>query len=202
MPTTPKIKKERILEAALQMIIDEGKDSINIKSLAAYLGCSTQPISWHFGGMEQLRQELSKAAIAFVWQKLSAAFEPPKYILERCCEMLVDLSYDMPNLMEFFIYDDYCKQKILLSCEYEHNPRILQIVKSISESVNLDMEKSRDFLLNMYIFTVGLIQLVISNNFIGDKQLAHKLLFNAGLNNLRALGVDTSAFKDAEQKYQ
>lgn len=192
MPTTPKIKKERILEAALQMVIDEGKNSINIKSLAAYLGCSTQPISWHFGGMEQLRQELSKAAISFIWQKLSDIFESSNHILERCSKTLVDLAFDMPNLMEFFIYDDYCKQKALLSCEYEHNPRVHKMIECVSSDVKLEIEDAKDYVLNMYIFTVGLIQMVISNNFKGDKQLAHKLLINAGSNNLKALGVDIS----------
>lgn len=196
MPTTPKIGKDKILEAALQMVIEEGKDSINIKSLAAYLGCSTQPISWHFGGMEQLRQELSRAAVDFVARKLTSAFDDKKYIFEHLGLMIIDLAFDMPNLMEFFIYDDYCKQKTLLSCEYEKSPNLMKIAEYISADINLEIEKSKEYVLNMYIFTVGLVQLIISRNFCGSKQHAHKMLCNAAFNNLRGLGFDTSAYKD------
>ena len=46
MPTSPKIPKETILQYALDMLIQDGYSSINIKTLAKRIGCSTQPISW------------------------------------------------------------------------------------------------------------------------------------------------------------
>ena len=42
------ISKEVILEAALKMLIRDGYASVNVKTLAAEIGCSTQPIVWHF----------------------------------------------------------------------------------------------------------------------------------------------------------
>lgn len=38
------ISKEIILETALRMLIREGYNSITVKTLAAEIGCSTQPI--------------------------------------------------------------------------------------------------------------------------------------------------------------
>ena len=48
MPSSPKIPKELILEYALKMLIRDGYAALNIKALAKEIGCSTQPISWHF----------------------------------------------------------------------------------------------------------------------------------------------------------
>ena len=45
------VSKEVILDSALAMLIRDGYSSINIKSLAAEIGCSTQPIVWHFENM-------------------------------------------------------------------------------------------------------------------------------------------------------
>ena len=42
------ITKKIILETALQMLIRDGYTSITVKTLAAEIGCSTQPIVWHF----------------------------------------------------------------------------------------------------------------------------------------------------------
>ena len=62
MPSSPKIPKEAILENALNVLRRDGYENVNIKSVAKEIGCSTQPISWHFGNMEGLRRELSEYA--------------------------------------------------------------------------------------------------------------------------------------------
>ena len=41
MPSSPKIGKERILQAALNLLIREGYAALNIKALANELGSST-----------------------------------------------------------------------------------------------------------------------------------------------------------------
>ena len=45
------IGKDVILEAALQMLIVDGYESINIRTLAEKIGCSSQPLVWHFENM-------------------------------------------------------------------------------------------------------------------------------------------------------
>ena len=52
MPSSPKVQKETILETALAMLLRDGYASINIKTVAKELGCSTQPISRQFGSAE------------------------------------------------------------------------------------------------------------------------------------------------------
>lgn len=59
MPSSPRIPKEMILENALNILRREGYENVNIKAISKEIGCSTQPISWHFGNMEGLRRELS-----------------------------------------------------------------------------------------------------------------------------------------------
>ena len=50
------ITKDIILETALQMLIRDGYASITVKTLAAEIGCSTQPIVWHFENMQGFRK--------------------------------------------------------------------------------------------------------------------------------------------------
>lgn len=63
MPAKKRITKERILDVALSMLERSGYDAINVKSLAAELGCSTQPIYLSFSGMDDLRQVLGQKAV-------------------------------------------------------------------------------------------------------------------------------------------
>ena len=50
--------EEDILQTALEIVTQDGYAALNIKAVAKKLGCSTAPMSWQFGGMEGLRQEL------------------------------------------------------------------------------------------------------------------------------------------------
>lgn len=70
MPSSPKIKKEDMLQAALKLIAKNGYAALNIKAVAKELGCSTAPISWQFGGMDGLREEL----IPFVEQYIENTY--------------------------------------------------------------------------------------------------------------------------------
>ncbi len=75
MPSSPKIPKETILKHALEMLIQDGYSSINIKTLAKKIGCSTQPISWHFGNMENFRSALTEYALHYANEKMLSASE-------------------------------------------------------------------------------------------------------------------------------
>ena len=49
MPRSVQIIKEKILAAAMNILIRDGYSAVNIKSIAKELECSTQPIAWQFG---------------------------------------------------------------------------------------------------------------------------------------------------------
>ena len=52
-----------ILTSALKLLREQGYEAVNIKQLAADLGCSTQPIYLSFSGMDELRAELIPLAV-------------------------------------------------------------------------------------------------------------------------------------------
>lgn len=63
MPAKRRITREDIIEGALNTLRDGGYDSVNARSVAKKLGCSTQPIYLEFANMDELRTELTKRAV-------------------------------------------------------------------------------------------------------------------------------------------
>lgn len=57
------VPREMILTSALKLLSEQGYEAVNIKQLAADLGCSTQPIYLSFSGMDELRAELLQLAV-------------------------------------------------------------------------------------------------------------------------------------------
>ena len=58
MPRTKQIEKQDILRAATEVIRQKGESALTVRSIAAVLGCSTQPLYYEFANVEQLRAEL------------------------------------------------------------------------------------------------------------------------------------------------
>ena len=63
MPARKQITRERILNAAMKLLREQGYEAVNIKRLAGELGCSTQPVYLSFSGMEELREALIPLAV-------------------------------------------------------------------------------------------------------------------------------------------
>lgn len=63
MPAAKKATREEIIQAAVEVLRDGGFSSINARSVARKLGCSTQPIYVSFKNMEELKNALTKRAV-------------------------------------------------------------------------------------------------------------------------------------------
>ena len=55
MPPKVRITKEEIIGTCLALVRENGADALNARSIAAALGCSTQPIFSNFSSMEELQ---------------------------------------------------------------------------------------------------------------------------------------------------
>ncbi len=62
MPPKLKVTKEEILDAAVELVRKSGDQSINARTVAAMLGCSTQPVFSNFATMGELRLAVVKRA--------------------------------------------------------------------------------------------------------------------------------------------
>lgn len=63
MPAVKKVSKDDIIDAAINVLRDDGFSAINARSVAKKLGCSTQPIYFSFKNMEELKSALTERAI-------------------------------------------------------------------------------------------------------------------------------------------
>ncbi len=82
MPPKVKITKKEIVNSALELVKKEGIEAINARSIAASLGCSTQPIFSNFSTMDELQDAVIAAAydLYLTFLKNEAkTLEYPKY---------------------------------------------------------------------------------------------------------------------------
>lgn len=64
MPPAVSVSRERMVEAAFELVRREGLDALTARRVAQELGSSTQPIYTSYSNIEALRQEVKKRAKA------------------------------------------------------------------------------------------------------------------------------------------
>lgn len=62
MPPKTKITRDMILGAGLEIVRREGIENLNVRRVAAELGCSTQPVMYCYDTVEELKNDIYAAA--------------------------------------------------------------------------------------------------------------------------------------------
>lgn len=154
------ISKEVILQAALDMLIRDGYSSINIKTLAKEIGCSTQPIVWHFDNMEGLRKALAEYARAYANNQMFPTAQNAVVAFEQTGIGYVKIAAHEPNLFRFLYLDGYqgtCANNFdaLIS-----NNANAEMIKRIATYLQIPEENVGRYLQNTIIYTHGIAALV------------------------------------------
>lgn len=157
MPAKKKITHDMILEAALELLKEQGYEAVTIKQLASKLKCSTQPVYLSFSGMDELRNELIPLAVK----------EFEIFMKNRDKEGLIRL-YDMN-------YIDFAKKEPELFCflfmranAFEEIksiifPMIERAIKELMDIYNISYEAADSLHDNMWMHTHGIASMIATN---------------------------------------
>ncbi len=66
MPAIAKVTKEMIIDAAFEIAKEMGAENINARTVSQKLGCSTQPVLYHFKKIEDVRITAYKKQANFI----------------------------------------------------------------------------------------------------------------------------------------
>ena len=192
MPSSPKIKKEDMLQAALEIIIEEGYAALNIKAVAQKLGCSTAPISWQFGGMDGLREELIPFAEQYVQNEYYSLNENEVAIFEQRGIGTIDLALERPNLF-CFLYTGERKQLLSTGFALKNEPLDCNnMYQEMADALEITLEQASDFAMMMIIYTQGIGTLIASGIVRDTRENMIQMLHNTGETYLKGLGVKES----------
>ena len=181
------------------MLIRDGYDSINIKNVAKEIGCSTQPISWHFGNMDGFRTALTEKAGQYVKGKLWVYGEKGSDDLEKWGINYLSIAMDEPNLFRFtWMGGSGRHEKSGMSSwlDYEQNVGILEqlIQKYIPENMLAIIQKYKitraqagQYVQTMFIYIHGMACMVASGIVIENREKIYGMLRETGNSILKAI---------------
>ena len=157
-----------IVSAAVEVVRQKGFESVNARTVAGQLHCSTQPVMYHFATME----ELKRAAYAQVDQLHTEA-------MMRCSAdqdpiLSIGLNYirfavEEPQLFRFLFQSGYAEQNNLL--EMIDSEGLQPILAAMQEGAGLDRERTRDVFLTVALFAHGYASIIANNALEFDEAL-------------------------------
>ena len=182
------ISKEVILDAALKMLIRDGYSSVNIKTLAKEIGCSTQPIAWHFDNMEGFRRELREYAMTYAAAKstsggsettAASSAEDAVSAFEQMGRAYVKMALKKPNLFRFLYLGEspISKPYTLKSITAGKEPQAM--IDGIAAHTGLSKEQVIRCIQNIVIYSHGLTTMVATGVFKADEKELMKMIKDA-----------------------
>ena len=172
MPPKVKITKELIVTTALDLVRQEGPQSLNARNLALALHCSTQPIFSNFATMEELKEAVTQQGEIlfneFVSREMATGFYPEYK------------AYGMDYIR--FAKEERELFKLLFMCDRsgesipEDTSLSLKMEGLVQDNTGLDTIDAKLFHLEMWMYVHGIATLFATGFLDLDWELVSKMI--------------------------
>lgn len=173
MPPKIRYTKEVILKAAFELTRGQGVEAINARSLAAKLGCSTQPLFREFSTMDEIRAEVKKMARERYNEYLRGAHNRDKAEFKGMGLAYIAFAREEPELFKLIFMCDRVHDGTQNAQDDDNYEAIRRAVQSKS---GLSPEKADILYLNSWIFAHGLATMLATRYIeISDEEISDLL---------------------------
>lgn len=179
MPPKVKITKEEIVNAALEMIRSGGETTLNARSIAAALNCSTQPIFSNFARMEDLRIAVLDAAYARYLGTSKTEVTSEKYPPYKAMGMAyIRFAKEERELFKFLFMRDRTEEDTSPSGDFEEAAQL------VAKANGFSIEKARILHLELWTCVHGIGTMLATSFLTLDEELVSRMLSDVYLGTL------------------
>ena len=180
MPRSVQITKEKILTAALDVLIRDGYSAVSIKSIARELNCSTQPIAWQFGNMDNMREALTMEAVTYANKKMMPTSTDCIEAFWQIGYGYINLAFDTPNLFRFVYMGErknYCMGGFNSILTDKGNA---VLIDKLYPYLNISKEQAEMLFQRMIVYTHGMVSLVVAGVLNCTKEQVYSIVKDFG----------------------
>ena len=151
MPPKVKITKEDIINTAVEIVRTSGEQSINARSIAASLNCSTQPIFSNFVTMEELQSAVISNAYERYLGFIDREVKSEKYPKYKAFGMAyVRFAKEEKELFKLLFMRDRTREDLSSSPDFEESVQMIMSANGVTR------EKAMLMHLELWTFVHGI----------------------------------------------
>jgi AcrR family transcriptional regulator len=166
MPPGVRIPRDRILDAAFQIAREAGAENINARTVSEKLGCSTQPVMYHFKKIEALKQAVYHAADAYHSAYITdvQGDNPMKEIGLR----YIRFAAEEKNLFRFLFQSDGLGGKNL--SELIDGEALQPVITLLSQAAQIDLRQAKRAFRSLFLTAHGYASMLANNEMAFDEK--------------------------------
>ena len=135
MPPKVKITKQEIVTTTLSLLREQGEQTMNARTIAAALGCSTQPIFSNFNSLDELQEAVYAAAYDHYLGFLTREMESGKYPPYKAFGMAyIRFAAEEKQLFRVLFMCDRKGKELLPSLDYTQSVDMIMNANGISRT--------------------------------------------------------------------
>lgn len=186
MPPKVKVTKEDILNAAVAIVRNSGAQTLNARTVAAALNCSTQPVFSNFETMEELRLAVVKEADALCSEYIRREVEKGEFPAYKASGIAyIRFAKEEKELFKLLYMRDRTNEAAPEAVSFGD-----EMESFVQNYTGLSREDARMFHLGMWVYVHGLATMVATDFVNLDWDLISRLLSDAYLGMRKQYGME------------
>lgn len=178
MPPKAKITQEMILRIVLQLTRETGFETVNARSIANKLQCSTRPIFTCYENMEELKKEF----LSFAYEYYERYVANYRNSVNVSPVLVLPLSYiefarEETNLFKLLFINDM-DLKMTEAKDFYQEIDNEKKAKLFSETIGVELERAKVIFLDLFLYTHGIAVLTATKKLALDRDTAEKMVNN------------------------
>lgn len=171
-----RITKDMVLDAGFRILRESGEEQVLVKTIAAKLSCSVQPIYSYCENMDTLRQELAQMSGAVMREYVVKRVSKDAYF-ESTGKAYLSFAKEEPHLFRNYFLrkrSNVSSLEDLYIAEASNN-----MAFTLSKTLGISENLAKELHLNMIVYNTGLSFMMISTGGNFSEQELHEKLESA-----------------------
>lgn len=160
MPPKSRITREMILDAAYAITKEQGIDFVNARTIAQRLGCSTQPVLYHFNCMEDIRREVYRMADSYHSAFLMQLPDDENPMISLGLNCIRFAEQEKPLFRLLFQSNSFAGQNIT---DLIDTPELLPILKIFQNEAELSLDQAKIVFKTLLMLVHGCASMLANN---------------------------------------
>ncbi len=178
MPPKAKITKAMILHTVLNITKETGFKTVNARSIANQLQCSTRPIFTCYENMDALKKEFLDFVYEY-YEQYVIHYRNLSKVHEHLVLPLsyVDFAQNEPYLFQF-LFIDHMDLNMTEAMDFYQEADNEKRARDFSEATGIELEQAKRIFLDLFLYSHGIAVLTVTKRMILNTESAEKMVAN------------------------
>jgi AcrR family transcriptional regulator len=161
MPPRVKINREMIIDAAFDIVKNDGIEKMSARTISERLKCSTQPIFYHFASIEEIKKSVYEKADMYHSEYIMPKGTENVFPLMELGLNYIRFGYEEKKLFQFLFqtnqFGGYSLEQLIERAE------LSEMLHTVSMGTVCDETEAKELFLNLFIVAHGCASLLANN---------------------------------------